>query len=353
MKMLITARMEPGDVERLKELFGEITLAGWGRTKVKLTEEEMISHLRRVDAAIIEFEPVTARVLAGADALKVVGCCRNEPEANVDIEAATAAGVPVLSGAGRNAVSVAEFGFAMLVSLARNICRTDYLLKKTDEITGLKTKAAEQLRGPSEWSLDEHAPFTRYAGPEMYGKNLGIVGFGTIGRVMARLGRAYGMNVLVYDPFVQDGAIKTECAGQKVSLEELMTRADYVSLHAKVTRETTGLIGARYLGMMKKSAYLLNTARAAIMDYDALYTVLKERRIAGAALDVYPTEPLTRDNPFLSLDNVLLTPHLAGASVDIPRHHSRMITDDIFRFFRGERPERVMNPEALGAQRRG
>lgn len=348
MKLLITARMEPVDLERLKALFGEIVFAGWGRTKVKLTEEEMVLHLEGVDAAIIEFEPVTARVLAGARTLKVLGCCRNEPEANVDIDAATAAGVPVLSGAGRNAVSVAEFGFAMLVSLARNICRTDYLLKKTDEITGLKTKAAEQLKGPSEWSLDENAPFTRYAGPEMYGKNLGIVGFGTIGRVMARLGRAYGMNVLVYDPFVEEEAIRSACEGRKTSLEDLMSQSDYVSLHAKVTEETRGLIGDRVLRMMKKRAYLLNTARAAVMDYDALFRVLQERRIAGAALDVYPSEPITRDNPFLALDNVLLTPHLAGASVDIPRHHSRMMTDDILRFFAGERPQRVMNPETLG-----
>jgi D-3-phosphoglycerate dehydrogenase / 2-oxoglutarate reductase len=348
MKMLITARMEQDDVERLQSLFPEITFAGWGQTKIKLTEDEMIEHLRDVDAAIIEFELVTERVILHASSLKVLGCCRNEPEANVDVGAATAAGIPVLSGAGRNAISVAEFGFAMLVSLARNICKTDYLLKKTDQITGLRTRESVQLKGPSEWSLDENAPFTRYSGPEMFGKDFGIVGLGTIGRAMARLALAYGMRVLVYDPFVDQDEIRRACEGEKVTLEQLMARADYVSLHAKVTDETRGLIDRRYLELMKPTAYLLNTARAAIMDYDALYRILRDGRIAGAAIDVYPNEPITADNPFLSLDNVLLTPHLAGASQDIPRHHSRMITDDILRFFSGKRPVRIMNSVTLG-----
>jgi D-3-phosphoglycerate dehydrogenase len=98
---------------------------------------------------------------------------------------------------------------------------------------------------------------------------------------------------------------------------------------------------------MKPTAYLVNTARAAIMDYDALYRILVERRIAGAAIDVFPSEPLTQDNPFLKLDNVLLTPHLAGSSHDIPKHHSQMITEDVLLYLQGDRPKRIMNPQVL------
>jgi D-3-phosphoglycerate dehydrogenase len=347
MKLLITARMENDDIEKLKVIFSEVTVAGWGKDKVKLTEDEMTEQLSQMDAAIIEFEPVTEKVLSGAKNLKLLACCRNEPEANVDIEAATSRGIPVLSGAGRNAVSVVEFNFGMMLSLSRNISKTDYLLKHTDEITGSTYSKNTQLKGPSEWSLDASAPFNRYGGPELYGKNLGIVGLGTIGRVAANMGRAFGMNLIVYDPYVSEEQIFEQFGGRKFSLEQLMQESDFISLHAKVTEETKGLINYGLLSLMKPTAYIVNTARAAIMDYDALYEILKERKIAGAALDVYPDEPLTKDNPFLQLDNVLLTPHLAGSSHDIPKHHSKMVTEDVLRFFQQQRPVRLMNPQAL------
>ncbi|WP_135546485.1 NAD(P)-dependent oxidoreductase [Paenibacillus cymbidii] len=352
MKLLNTARMEAADLERLRGLFPSVVHGGWGFDKKKLTETQMAEAIAGSDAALIEFEPVTARVLdAAGGRLRFIACCRNEPEASVDIAAATKRGIPVLTGAGRNAVSVAEFNFGLLLSLARHIGRTDYLLKHTDAITGIAYSRNDQLKGPSEWSLDEQAPFNRFGGPELHGKKLGIVGFGTIGRVVARMGRAFGMEPLVFDPYVTAETIAAAVEGTKSSLEELMSEADFVSLHAKVTPETTGLIGSGALSLMKRSAYLVNTARAAIMDYDALYRALAERRIAGAALDVYPEEPIGADNPFLRLDNVVLTPHLAGASHDIPKHHSRLVADDILRLMQGERPHRIANPEVLEAWR--
>lgn len=346
MKLLITARMEASDMEKLKAFYEEIEVAGYGRNKIKLSEEQMIARLSDKDAVILEFEPLTEKVMAASGSLKLIACCRNEPEANVDIEAATSRGIPVLSGAGRNAVSVAEFNFGLLLSLARNIARTDYLLKHTDDITGASYSRNDQMKGPSEWSLDADAPFNRFGGPELYGKNLGVVGFGTIGRVVARMASAFGMKPLIFDPYVAEQSI-SDLGGAKVTLETLMEQGDFVSLHAKATKETEGLIDYRCLSMMKSSAYLVNTARAAIMDYDALYRILAERKIAGAALDVFPSEPLTPDNPFLKLDNVLLTPHLAGSSHDIPKHHSRMMTEDMLLYLSGKRPHRLMNPQVL------
>jgi D-3-phosphoglycerate dehydrogenase len=347
MKLLVTARMEADDVARLRTIFEEITFAGWGKDKVKLSEDEMISQLEGKDAVILEFEPMTAKVISASKQLKLIACCRNEPEANVDIDAATERGIPVVSGTGRNAISVAEFNFGMLIALARNIAKTDYLLKQTDDITGIQYSPNAQLRGPSEWSLDAHAPFNRFGGPELYGKNLGLVGLGTIGRVVANMGRAFGMHLLVYDPYISEQTVIEQYGGRKVSLEVLMKEADFVSLHAKVTKETEGMIDYSYLSMMKPTAFLVNTARAAIMDYDALFRIMDEHKIAGAALDVFPSEPLTPDNPFLKLDNVLLTPHLAGSSHDIPKHHSRMVTEDILLYVQGGRPKRIMNPQVL------
>jgi D-3-phosphoglycerate dehydrogenase len=331
----------------LRSIFTDITFVGWGKDKVKLTEQQMIDELSQADAVISEFESITDKVLSSASQLKLIVCCRNEPEASVDVEAATARNIPVISGAGRNAVSVAEYHFGLLLSLTRNISKVDYLLKHTDEITGLAYSKNDQLKGPSEWSLDANAPFNKYGGPELQGKYLGIVGLGTIGRVTANLGRAFGMHLLVYDPYQNEEMIQQQCQGQKVSLEELMQQSDVVSLQAKVTEETKGLISSRYLSLMKPTAYLINTARAALMDYDALYLLLKEHKIAGAALDVYPEEPITKGNPFLQLDNVLLSPHLAGSSHDIPKHHSRLVTEDIIRLFNKQRPQRIMNPQVL------
>jgi D-3-phosphoglycerate dehydrogenase len=343
MKLLVTARMESTDLTRLQNIFTDITLAGWGQNKVKLTEEQMIEQLQDKDAVIIEFEPLTAKVVHACKHLKLIACCRNEPEANVDIEAATACGIPVLSGTGRNAISVAEFNIGMLIALSRNIAKADYLLKHTSEITGLNYSANIQLKGPSEWSLDPHAPFHRFGGPELYGKTLGLVGLGSIGRAVARMAKAFEMELIIFDPYVTAQTMENEFQAKKVTLEQLMKQSDFVSLHAKVTPETTGLIDHQYLSMMKPTAYIVNTARAAIMDYDALFALLKKKKIAGAALDVYPQEPLPPNHPLLHLDNVLLSPHLAGSSIDIPKHHSRMIMDDVERFFAGNKPMRMMN----------
>jgi D-3-phosphoglycerate dehydrogenase len=120
---------------------------------------------------------------------------------------------------------------------------------------------------------------------------------------------------------------------------------DFVVMAAKVTPETTKMFSADLIRVMKPTAYFINTARAALVDYDALFQALKSKSIAGAALDVYPQEPIAADNPFLKLDNVLLSPHLAGASRDIPKHHSRMMVDDLLRTFSGKKPSRLANPE--------
>lgn len=347
MKAFVTARMKDDDVCRLNDAFGEIVFGGWGTNKVKLTEQQLAEAAADADVLIVEFEHVTERVMKAAPGLKLIACCRNEPEASVDIDAASRLGIPVLSGAGRNAISVAEFTIGMMLSLSRNIAVSSYLLQHTDEITGMAYSKNDQLKGPSEWSMDANAPFVRFGGPELYGKILGIVGLGTIGRPVAKLGSAFGMKLYVFDPHQDEASIREQCGGVKVTLEQLMREADFISLHAKVTPETAGLIDRVHLAMMKPTAYIVNTARAAIMDYDALYMACKERRIAGAALDVFPQEPIGPDNPFLSLDNVLLTPHLAGASWDIPSHHSCMVTDDILQFFRGSFPARIMNARLL------
>lgn len=346
MKAVITARLSSEAEEVLAGWFDHIQYAGWRETHERLSTQELRAALQDVEVFITEFDVVTGEVLAAAPSLRLLACCRSEPEANIDLTAATQCGVPVLFTPGRNAISVAEFTFGLILSLARHIATTDYLLKNTDLLTcgEYVSRKAAGREAVSEWSLDPEAPFVRYDGPELFGKILGVVGFGSIGQEVARRALSFRMNPLVYDPFVAD-AVVVQSGATRVDLSTLLQEADFVTLHCRVTRETRGMIGASELSLMKPAAYLINTARAAIVDYAALYTALSEHRIAGAAIDVYEREPVRPDDPLLKLNNVVLTPHLAGASWDVPQHHSKILMRDLSLYFEGRQPEHLANPE--------
>jgi D-3-phosphoglycerate dehydrogenase len=212
--------------------------------------------------------------------------------------------------------------------------------------TPTSTPPSPRRDATAQWSLDPGAPFDTFQGPELFGRTIGIVGFGLIGQEIARLGCGFGMTVLVHDPYVSQAVLDAYDA-QPVELLDLAARSDIVAVAAKVTPKTRGLISASVLRAMQPTAYFVNIACAAIVDYDALLDVLKSGAIAGAALDVYPVEPLPADSPLRTLDNVVLSPHLAGASTDVVRHHSRQIVDDLLRLERGERPLHVANSEVF------
>jgi D-3-phosphoglycerate dehydrogenase len=154
------------------------------------------------------------------------------------------------------------------------------------------------------------------------------------------------MEAVAFDPYADP-----EPGVRLAPLHEVAAAADFLVLAAKVTPQSRGVVSAEVLAAMKPTAYLVNTARAALVDDGALVEALRDRRIAGAALDVYPLEPLPPDSPLLELDNVVLSPHLAGASLDVPRHHSRMLVDDLLRALRGERPEQLANPDVWERRR--
>ena len=348
MKTFITARMEKSEINRLSAAGFKVEQGGFALTGQKMAKDELISKLADVEVAIIEFESMSQEVINSAKNLKIIAACRNEPAANTDIDAATARNIPVLFTPGRNAVAVAEYTLGLMISIARSIPTTHHLLRYTDELTAVSysDKSGERKNVTSEWSMDPDAPFQRFQGDELMGKTVGLVGAGFIGQEIAKRVAALGMKLIAFDPYAKADQL-AKLSITLVGLDELAAQSDFVVMAAKVTPESTGLFGAKQFGLMKSGAYFINTARAALVDYEALFQALNQKKIAGAGLDVYPTEPLPGDSPFRKLTNVVLSPHLAGATREVVDHHSKMVVDDLLGLIDGKVPTRLANPSVM------
>jgi len=324
-RALITAEFDPAGVARLGEMGYTVEATGWGQTRHALSCEELMAVIQDTSLLVVEVEHVSEAVIAAGLELEVIATCRAGP-VNVDVTAATARGIPVLTTPARNADSVADFVVGVMLALCRNIHRAERHLRQNG------------------WRVGDELPYFHFRGPEISGKTLGLVGCGAIGRALARRVRGFDMRVLVYDPYIDQA--KLGDLGQLVSLETALIQADFVSLHVPITLETRGLLNTERLAMMKPTAFLINTARAAIVDEDALFGALAAGRLAGAALDVFWDEPEIAPRWF-TLDNVLLTPHLGGAADDVKVHHSAMVLEDLQTLRAGGVPARLANPEVL------
>ena len=261
-----------------------------------------------------------AELISAADRLKVIGRAGVGLD-NVDIPAATAAGVLVVNAPAANVVSAAELTCALILAVARHVPQADGALR----------------RGAWERS--------RYTGTELAGKTLGIVGLGRIGRLVARRLRAFDMDVIAYDPYVTVSPDGTPL----VSLDELLDRADVVTVHLPRTPETTGLIGAAELRRAKPTAYVVNVARGGIVDEQALYEAVTGGQVAGAALDVYAEEPCT-DSPLLGLPNVVTTPHLGASTAEAQERAGTSVAASVLRALAGEEvPDAANVPDRVPA----
>ncbi len=281
---------------------------------------------RRVSILVIEVDFVFEEVFEAAPHLEFVGICRAATN-HVDVEAATANGVVVVNTPGRNAQAVAEHALGLMLALARRI-----------------PEGHNYVVG-GRW-VNPVGPYVELRGMELAGRTLGIVGLGAIGRRLAGLAGAIGMACIAHDPYVESPPMGVRLA----DLDEVMARSDFVSIHAPVTGETEGLIDSRRLALMRPTAYIVNLSGAGIVDRDGLRTALEDRRIAGAALDVFETHPIAPDHPLVALDNVVLTPHVGGATDETIERHSMMMASDILRFLDGVRPVNLVNPAVWGAR---
>ena len=317
--------LAPFDERQLERLTAEmsVTHESWLDT-LKLTDpDDLAARIRSegISILVVEADFVFEETFADAPGLKFVGICRASTT-QVDVDAATAHGVVVVNTPGRNARAVAEHAMGLIFALARRIPTAHHYV------------TSGKWRHPVGGYVD-------LRGIELAGRTLGIVGMGAIGSRLAELGRALGMTVLGCDPYVTDPPDGVDMA----DLRTVASRSDFISVHVPTTPQTVGMIDAETIDCMKPTAFLVNCSDADVIDQAALVHALTTGQIAGAALDVFETHPIAPDNPILRVDNVILTPHLGGATVETIQRHSKMMADDILRFARGHRPVNLVNPK--------
>ena len=267
-------------------------------------EDEITELMKKADVIFVHQCPVSKEVIKEAENLKYILSCRGGVE-NIDMEAAKEKGVKVINCPSHNAYAVAEYTIGMILNELRNITRS---------CTALKNGEWREKYQNSEILT------------ELRSQTIGIIGFGTIGRLVIERLKGFHPTILVNDPFADEDKIREEGC-EPVTKEELLKRSDVVTIHARINAGDPPIIGKEEFGQMKETAYLINTARAVAVDMKELYHALSEHKIMGAAIDVFPTEPVTKDEPLLKLDNITVTNHQGGATVESYVKAPEMVLD--------------------------
>jgi D-3-phosphoglycerate dehydrogenase len=317
-KVLSTAkafgRVFPEHIEQLKQNGVIVTNPDENE---EVTEEYLARVIPEFDGLILSNGYVTKKVINNAVKLKIIakhGVGVNE----IDLDAAAERGIFVTNAPGCNDSAVADLTFGLMLAACRQI------------------PLADKATRNGEWP--------RFLGYEVQGKTLGVIGLGSIGKGVARRSQGFMMKLLGYDVF-QDTQFAEEVGLKYVQLEELLSTADFITVHVPLMESTRNLIGTREFSLMKPSAFLINTARGTIVDEAALYDALANKRIAGAATDVYAVEPAGTDNPLFKLSNLVLTPHLGAYTYEAIHAVGTVIVENILAVIRGKEPGHIVNPK--------
>ena len=320
-RAVVTAPLRGEGFEKFR-LLADVIYDTWiAATPLRIYAAEQLADRISAEAAdvvVVEGDSVSGPVFEVG--LRAIASTRGDPN-NVDVAGATAAGIPVLNSPGRNADAVAEMTLALLFAATRHVLGAD-----------ADVRAGEVFR-------DGSIPYQRFRAWELAGRTAGLIGLGAVGRAVKWRMAGLGMRVIAYDPY-NDEAWH--------SLDELLAEADIVSLHAPVTADTTGLIGAKQFAAMRDGVVFLNTARAQLHDTDALVDALRDGKVAAAGLDHFVGEWLPTDHPLAAMPNVVLTPHIGGATWNTEVRQAQMVADDLEALLLGSTPVHIVNPEVLG-----
>ena len=293
--------------------------------KPGLKGAELADAIASADAVLVRSATqITRDSLARANGLKVIGRAGVGVD-TIDVDAATERGIAVLTAPAGNTISAAELTFALTLALARRVAAADRSMKA------------------GQWDRKS------FSGSELYGKTLGLLGAGRIGGEVAKRARAFGMQVVAYDPFLTAERAMT-LGIERAELDDVLRRADVLSLHVPLTDATAGLLGDRELGLMKPTAFIVNAARGGVVREDSLLRALKEKRLGGAALDVFEQEPLPADHPLRTLDNVVLTPHLGASTAEAQQNVAVEIAEAVRAALTDGDLSRAVNAPGLGGE---
>jgi D-3-phosphoglycerate dehydrogenase / 2-oxoglutarate reductase len=290
-------------LDGLKEYFG--------------TPESVVEFTGEAEILVTHLAPVSAGIMDQLPNLKLVAVSRGGP-VNVDMQSARERGITVVNTPGRNATAVAEFTLGAILAETRMIRRGHEALRQGN------------------WRGDLYR--ADLTGRELNEMTVGVIGYGNIGTKVVRLLRAFGTKVLVHDPYVQLSAEDRSFGVEHVGFDELLARSDVLTLHARVTPETSRMMDAPAFARMKRGAIFINTARGPLADYDALYESLVSGHLGGAMLETFAVEPVPMDWPLLQLDNVTVTPHIAGASVRTVTFAAEQAAEEVRRYLAGLPP---------------
>jgi D-3-phosphoglycerate dehydrogenase len=282
--------------------------------------DEVVAQVGNAAIVVTQLAPFSAGIMDQLPNLRMIAVSRGGP-VNIDMQAARERKILVVNTPGRNASAVAEFTIGAILAETRLI-----------------TRGHESLRR-GEWRGELYR--ADLVGQELSEMTVGVIGYGHVGTKVVRILKAFGCKVLVYDPYVQLSVDDIKDGVEHVSFERILSESDIVTVHARVTEETRGFIGTEQFAAMKKGAYFVNTARGPLVDYTALTEALKSRYLRGAAIETFGIEPVPMDWELLQLDNVTLTPHIAGASMKTIKYAAEAAAEEVRRFLAGEQP---LNP---------
>lgn len=333
-KLFVDAINERGAEAGLTSLSARMLTVSWPKEPFYSVEgvheasgdvDDVIAGLRGAEFAATHHAPFPARAFEQSPDLRFLGVCRGGP-VNVDLVAATKAGVIVSYAPGRNAQAAAEYAVGLMLAAMRRIPQAD----------------SEMKRGV--WRGDY---FTyEETGLEIRDNTIGLVGYGAIGSIVAGILRGFGATVLAYDPHADSEKIAQDGV-ESVDLTTLLSRSNVVSLHARLTPETNHILNRETLALLPRGAVVVNTARGGLLDYEPLPELLRSGQLGALALDVYDVEPPPADWPLFDAPNVTLSPHLGGATRQTAHRAASIVADEMTRFRSGQRPRFVANPEVL------
>ena len=321
-RALVTAPLRGPGFDKLR-LLADVVYDPWiDTTPLRIyTAEQLADRASAEGADVLVVESDSVRGPVFELPLRAVASTRGDPN-NVDVAGATAAGIPVLHTPGRNADAVAEMAVALLFAATRHLVPAD-----------ADVRAGEVFR-------DGTIPYQRFRADEIAGRTAGLVGLGAVGRALRWRLTGLGVTVIAHDPYSDEARHR---------LDELLAQADIVSLHAPVTDETVGMIGAAQFAAMRDGVVFINTARAQLHDTDALVDALTNGKVAAAGLDHFEGEWLPVDHPLTKLTNVVLTPHIGGATWNTEARQAEMVADGLEALLSDGTPAHIVNPEVLGS----